>query len=236
MNFPAPKAVMISIAAAAPWPVWIMSYHLRPSGSASSSGLPASRSGKKPILSEWSVTTRKSSGRDSFGRLAGGRGDLLALGKAIGVGRRRAARRKRRHPSKTMCGCGCRRTAAGSGSCGRHRANRAACAGNSFSAVAASSIADVRVHGFLRRGLQGARGDHEMASAELRRSADFERGRRHVRSSRFAAVRRPRMTSLSDRASVIPTLAAAHPAVRRPRTPPSCRSRRPTRRRPGAGW
>ena len=43
---------MISIAASAPLPDWIMSYHWRPVGSASSSGLPASRSGKKPMLSE----------------------------------------------------------------------------------------------------------------------------------------------------------------------------------------
>ena len=57
---------MISMAAAAPWPDWIMSYHLRPVGLARSSGLPAIRSGKKPMLSEWSATTRKSSGRDSF--------------------------------------------------------------------------------------------------------------------------------------------------------------------------
>jgi len=57
---------MISSAAWPPSPDWIMSYHLRPVGSASSSGLPAIRSGKKPMLSEWSATTRKSSGRESF--------------------------------------------------------------------------------------------------------------------------------------------------------------------------
>ena len=45
---------------------WIMSYHLRPVGSARISGLPAKRSGKKPMLSEWSATTRKSSGRESL--------------------------------------------------------------------------------------------------------------------------------------------------------------------------
>ena len=48
---PCEKATMISIAAA-PLPDWIMSYHLRPVGSASRSGLPANRSGKKPMLSE----------------------------------------------------------------------------------------------------------------------------------------------------------------------------------------
>ena len=57
---------MISIAASEPLPALIMSYHLRPVGSARISGLPAKRSGKKPMLSEWSATTRKSSGRDSF--------------------------------------------------------------------------------------------------------------------------------------------------------------------------
>ena len=38
--------------ASAPLPDWIMSYHRRPVGLASTSGLPANRSGKKPILSE----------------------------------------------------------------------------------------------------------------------------------------------------------------------------------------
>ena len=51
-NVPCEKATMISIAASAPLPDWIMSYHFRPVGSASSSGLPAKRSGKKPMLSE----------------------------------------------------------------------------------------------------------------------------------------------------------------------------------------
>ena len=60
------NATMIWTAASAPCPDCIMSYHLRPVGSASSSGLPAIRSGKNPMLSEWSATTRKSSGRDSF--------------------------------------------------------------------------------------------------------------------------------------------------------------------------
>ena len=65
-NVPCEKLPMISMAASAPWPDWIMSYHLRPVGSASISGLPANRSGKKPMLSEWSATTRKSSGRESL--------------------------------------------------------------------------------------------------------------------------------------------------------------------------
>jgi hypothetical protein len=59
---------MISMAASGPLPDPIMSYHRRPVGSASTSGLPANRSGKKPMLSEWSATTMKSSGRDSFTR------------------------------------------------------------------------------------------------------------------------------------------------------------------------
>ena len=57
---------MIWMAASAPPPDWTRSYHWRPVGSASISGLPANRSGKKPMLSEWSATTRKSSGRESF--------------------------------------------------------------------------------------------------------------------------------------------------------------------------
>ena len=59
---------MISIAASAPLPDCIMSYQRGPVGSASIAGLPANRSGKKPMLSEWSATTRKSSGRDSLTR------------------------------------------------------------------------------------------------------------------------------------------------------------------------
>ena len=65
-NVPCEKAMMISIAASAPLPLWIMSYHLRPVGSARMLCAPANRSGKKPMLSEWSATTRKSSGRESF--------------------------------------------------------------------------------------------------------------------------------------------------------------------------
>ena len=40
------------------------------------------------MLSEWSATTRKSSGARQLGRLARGRRDLLALGEAIGIARR----------------------------------------------------------------------------------------------------------------------------------------------------
>ncbi len=58
--------MMISSAAFAPWPDITMSYQARPCGTASSSGLPFRKSGKKPMLSEWSATTRKSSGRDSL--------------------------------------------------------------------------------------------------------------------------------------------------------------------------
>ena len=45
-----------------------MSYQRRPVGSASIVGSPAKSCGKKPMLSEWSATTRKSSGRESFTR------------------------------------------------------------------------------------------------------------------------------------------------------------------------
>ena len=49
---PGQKLPMMSSAASAPLPDWIMSYHLRPIGWARISGLPAKRSGKKPMLSE----------------------------------------------------------------------------------------------------------------------------------------------------------------------------------------
>ena len=78
---------MMSIAASAPLPDWIMSYHFLPCGSASTSGSPAKSSGKKPMPSEWSATTRKSSGRDELHRLAARRGDLLAPGEAVGIAR-----------------------------------------------------------------------------------------------------------------------------------------------------
>ncbi len=70
-----------------PLPDLIMSYHFRPVGSASKAGSPAISCGKKPMLSEWSATTRKSSGRDSFTVLAAGGHDLLAFGEAISVAR-----------------------------------------------------------------------------------------------------------------------------------------------------
>ena len=57
---------MISIAASAPLPLCTMSYHFRPVGFARIFGSPLNRSGKNPMLSEWSATTRKSSGRESF--------------------------------------------------------------------------------------------------------------------------------------------------------------------------
>ena len=63
---PVPKLRMMSIAAAAPWPDASMSCHFFPCGSAMMSGAPPTSSGKKPKPSEWSATTRKSSGRESF--------------------------------------------------------------------------------------------------------------------------------------------------------------------------
>jgi len=61
---------MISSAAATPFspPSWTISYQRFPVGSATMSGFPAKRSGKKPMLSEWSEMARKSSGRESFTR------------------------------------------------------------------------------------------------------------------------------------------------------------------------
>ncbi len=43
-----------------------MSYHFLPVGSLSIFGSPEYKRGKNPMLSEWSATTRKSSGRDSL--------------------------------------------------------------------------------------------------------------------------------------------------------------------------
>ena len=65
---PCEKAMMISTAALTPsWPpACTISYHFLPVGSASISGSPPNNLGKKPILSEWSATTRKSSGLDNF--------------------------------------------------------------------------------------------------------------------------------------------------------------------------
>jgi hypothetical protein len=57
---------MSSMTTPTPWPSWIMSYQRRPVGSAIIAGSPEASSEKKPIWSEWSATTRKSSGRDSW--------------------------------------------------------------------------------------------------------------------------------------------------------------------------
>ena len=65
---PFPKLVMMSIAASAPFPDWIRSYHFFPCGSARIFGSPPKRSGKNPKPSEWSVTAMKSRGRESFTR------------------------------------------------------------------------------------------------------------------------------------------------------------------------
>ena len=67
-NLPRENESMISSAALTPLspPAWTRSYQRLPVGSASISGLPEKRAGKKPMLSEWSATTRKSSGRESL--------------------------------------------------------------------------------------------------------------------------------------------------------------------------
>ena len=68
-NVPRENLSMMSSAAFTPSPDWIMSYQRRPVGSASMCGFPAKRSGKNPMLSEWSVMARKSSGRESRTRM-----------------------------------------------------------------------------------------------------------------------------------------------------------------------
>ena len=65
-NSPCENMLMISSATLTPSPELIRSYQSLPVGSARRSGFPASRSGKNPMLSEWSATTSQSSGRDSF--------------------------------------------------------------------------------------------------------------------------------------------------------------------------
>ena len=64
------KRSMISRATSSPLPAWTLSYHSLPVGSDSRCAAPALRSGKKPMLSEWSATTRKSSGMASRTRPA----------------------------------------------------------------------------------------------------------------------------------------------------------------------
>jgi hypothetical protein len=49
---PLPKLVMMSMAASAPLPEWIISLHFRPCGSAMIFGSPPMSSGKKPMPSE----------------------------------------------------------------------------------------------------------------------------------------------------------------------------------------
>ena len=87
MSSPAPNAVMISTAAVAPWPDWIMSYQRRPVGSARSSGLAG-----KQIREEAHVVGMVGDDEEierprQLGELAGGRRDLLAFGEAVGVAR-----------------------------------------------------------------------------------------------------------------------------------------------------
>lgn len=64
-NLDWPKLRMMSIAASAPWPPLICSYQRLPCSVASNVGSPLISIGKKPMPSEWSATTRKSSGRES---------------------------------------------------------------------------------------------------------------------------------------------------------------------------
>ena len=62
-----------------------MSDHFLPVGSARSSGFSANRSGKNPMLSEWSATTRKSSGRESFAFCPARGRHLLAACEAVAI-------------------------------------------------------------------------------------------------------------------------------------------------------
>ena len=59
-------SVMLLLLLTAQAPRWIISYQRFPVASASNLGSPSKRRGKKPMLSEWSATTMKSSGRDSL--------------------------------------------------------------------------------------------------------------------------------------------------------------------------
>jgi hypothetical protein len=65
-NVPWENWTTMSIAASAPFPACTRSYHFLPVGFARIFASPLKRSGKNPMLSEWSATTRKSSGRDSL--------------------------------------------------------------------------------------------------------------------------------------------------------------------------
>ena len=101
-----------------------LSYQRRPVGSASRSGLPPSSFGKKPMLSEWSATTRKSSGRDSLARLAVDDVTSSPLRESIGVLGPEAAPKAPASKENPVWRCVSPK-AAGSERSGRHRANRA---------------------------------------------------------------------------------------------------------------
>ena len=96
---------MISIAASAPFPAWIMSYHLRPVGSASISGLPASRSREEAHVVGVIGHDQKVERPRQLRRLAGGRRDLFAPGEAIGVARRHRAPKAPASKENDVCRC-----------------------------------------------------------------------------------------------------------------------------------
>ena len=108
-------------------PAWTMSYQRRPVGSASISGSPANSRGKKPMLSEWSATTRKSSGRDEpHGLAASTEITSSPLREAVGVARAEAGAEGAGVHREARCAGGCRPRRPASGSCGRRRASRPA--------------------------------------------------------------------------------------------------------------
>ena len=78
---------MISIAASAPLPDLIMSYHLRPVGSARSSGLPAKRSREEAHVVRVVGDDEEIERPRQLRRLAARGRDLLAAREAIGVAR-----------------------------------------------------------------------------------------------------------------------------------------------------
>ena len=86
-NVPWEKATMISIAASAPLPDWIISYHFRPVGSREHFGLPREEVGEEAHVVRVVADHEEIERAGELHRLAAGGRHLLPAGEAIGIAR-----------------------------------------------------------------------------------------------------------------------------------------------------
>ena len=125
----------MSMAASAPWPDWIMSYHLRPSGSARISGFPAEQVGEEAHIVGMVGDDEEIERPRQLRRLTRRRHDLLASGEAIGIARSEPCAERAGIHRKGRVQMRIAEEGPRSGNCARRRASRVASSWKSFGSV-----------------------------------------------------------------------------------------------------